>query len=456
MAVDGRTRVIDGAVPPSVRVGLVSNAESVSFELKGGYSDSTGAGFEDGPGIARIIGGKIVVESFRGRVCEYSGAVDLLPVGSQSSFVIRDVMIGIDFHWERRQDQEFRGILSLVPGDDGHLTVINVIDVESYLFSVISSEMSSTARPELLRAHAVISRSWLLAQLPDSKPSSIDSSGPPAPSAGEIIRWYDRQNHATFDVCADDHCQRYQGITRAATPEVFEAVERTRGEVLRFDGELCDARFSKSCGGMTEGFSAAWADVDLPYLAISYDGEGIPAGYALPLDVEENAGRWIRGTPPAFCNTDDPLILARILPDFDQETNNFYRWRVRISQQELQRLLPDKLGIDLGPITALEPLERGGSGRIVRLRITGRDGSIIIGKELEIRRALSKSHLFSSAFVVEPEGGEIPDAFILYGAGWGHGVGLCQIGAALMAEKGYTYRQILGHYYHHSVLERLY
>lgn len=448
--------MIDLAVPPSVRVGLVSNAEYVSFELKGGYSDSAGAGFEDGPCIARFRGGKTVIETVNGDVREYSGSVDLLPVSSESSFVIRDVMIGIDFHWERRQDQEFRGILSMVPGDDGHLTVINVIDVESYLFSVISSEMSSTARPALLRAHAVISRSWLLAQLPDSKPSSVASSGPPSPSPAEIIRWYDRENHATFDVCADDHCQRYQGITRATTPEVFEAVERTRGEVLLFDGELCDARFSKSCGGMTEGFRAAWADVDLPYLAVAYDGEGIPEGFALPLDIEENAERWIRGTPPAFCNTDDPLILARILPDFDRETSDFYRWRVRISQQELQRHLLDKLGIDLGPITTLEPLERGGSGRIVRLRIVGREGSVIIGKELEIRRVLSKSHLFSSAFVVEPEGSEIPDAFVLHGAGWGHGVGLCQIGAALMAEKGYTYRQILGHYYHHSVLERLY
>jgi len=446
--------VIDGAVPPSVRVGLVSNAESVSFELKGGYSDSTGAGLEDGPWTARIRGGKTVIEQVRGWVREYPGTVDLIPDSPQSSFVIRDVPIGIDFHWERRQDQEFRGILSLVPGYDGRLTVINVIDVESYLFSVISSEMSSTARPELLRAHAVISRSWLLAQLPDSKPSSV--SAPPAPSPGEIIRWYDRENHATFDVCADDHCQRYQGITRATTPEVFEVVERTRGEVLLFDGELCDARFSKSCGGMTEGFSAAWADVDLPYLEIAYDGEGSPEGFALPLEIEENAVRWIRGTPPAFCNTDDPLILARILPDFDQETTDFYRWRVRISQEELQQLLLSKLGIDLGPILALEPVERGGSGRIVRLRITGRDGSIIIGKELEIRRALSKSHLFSSAFVVVPEGGELPDAFVLHGAGWGHGVGLCQIGAALMAEKGYTYRQILGHYYHRAMLERLY
>ncbi len=442
--------------PPIVSVGLMSGVEEVNFELKGAFAAAGGVTVSPGVWRAILNGGVVVIENHSGRAMEFPAGVELVPQPEAGSFVVRGVVIGIEFHWERKQDQEFQGALRIAPDGQGRLVVINRIDVERYLSSVISSEMSATAGSELLRAHAVISRSWLLAQLPEFRPASLMTGGRQRAEPGEIIRWYDRENHALFDVCADDHCQRYQGITRATTRAVFDAVSGTRGEVLLHHGELCDARFSKSCGGMTESFEAAWADVRIPYLEVSYDGETFPQNFSLPLTDEANAARWIRGSPPAFCNTRDAGVIARILPDFDRQTADFYRWRVTIAQDELQALLSSKMGLEPGPISALEPVERGGSGRLARLRIIGAKGSIVIGKELEIRRALSESHLFSSAFVVDAYGPGIPEKFVLTGAGWGHGVGLCQIGAALMAEKGYTYRQILGHYYHHTGLERLY
>ncbi len=444
---------------PVVSVGLMTGVETADFELNGEFADADGHRFQPGNCYARAVSGQIEVCDAQGGLLRAGRELLLSPVDA-SSLVIRGVTIGIDFHWQRRQDQQFQGALKIKLDADGRLTVVNEIPVEAYLASVISSEMSANSHAELLKAHSIISRSWLLAQIKPwkkdrRKPSfDIQTIG----GSKQLVRWYDQESHAGFDVCADDHCQRYQGAAKAASPEVYEAIRATFGQVLGFGGELCDARFSKSCGGMTESFDAAWEDVKLPYLAASYDGEKFPSEFNLPLTGEANAEAWIRHSPPAFCDTNDQNILGKILPDFDQETADFYRWRVVIAQEELQELLLRKLGVDFGAIYKLEPLERGGSGRIVRLRIAGERETMIVGKELEIRRALSPSHLYSSAFVVETDeaGGKTPAQFRLIGAGWGHGVGLCQIGAALMAERGYDFRQILGHYYRGAQLYGLY
>jgi stage II sporulation protein D len=444
---------------PSISIGLMTGVPKVSFELKGKFAGSDGARFNAGSYLAKAESGRIeIIDSGGNRAGVYS-EFQLTPADPGSSFVIHDVLIGIDFHWERKEVEEFQGGLRIkLDSTAASLIVINEIAVESYLISVISSEMSASAHPELLKAHSIISRSWLLAQLEQWKrPHQAASiSAKREGDARQLIRWYDRENHAEFDICAYDHCQRYHGITKATSRSVFDSVRSTRGQVLAYDGMLCDARYSKSCGGMTESYSAAWNDEDIPYLAVSYDGESFPAGYHLPLSDEGNAEEWIRNFPPAFCNTNDRDILNKILPDFDQETADFYRWRVVLEQEELQDLLRKKLAIDLGAILRLDPVERGRSGRIIKLRITGERETMIIGKELEIRRALSRSHLYSSAFVVEAGEGPPPSHFTLIGAGWGHGVGLCQIGAALMAERGYNYRQILAHYYHGAELQTLY
>lgn len=448
---------------PVVSVGLMAGTELVVFELNGEHFEDHGHGWPSGTYLARPSSSGITIEAADGRVIAETTCLKLRPRHHSASFVIREVPIGIEFHWEQKTDQRFTGRLRLQPTTDHRLMVINEVSLEAYLVSVISSEMSATADPELLKAHAIISRSWLLAQLENRssiRQIPVTEANPSRPSPDqELIRWYDRENHANFDVCADDHCQRYQGITTATTPAVAQAVYETRGMVLCNDGDLCDTRFSKSCGGMTEQFSTAWSNQDYPYLDIIPDTPPSTAyNIPLPLSIEKNAETWIRNRPAAFCNTSDVQVLKKILPDFDRETTDFYRWQVTIPQSQLQLLLNQKLGLGLGRIRRLEPLERGGSGRIVRLRIIGENGAVIIGKELEIRRALSTSHLYSSAFIVE-HGQEVegfPDQFLLIGAGWGHGVGLCQIGAAIMAETGYRFDQILFHYYPHSTLECLY
>jgi len=445
---------------PAVSVGLMTGVERVAFELNGAFVNSAGERLDNGNYRAGPFDNGVEIVSEKGWRGFSASEYRLTPAESPASFIIRDITIGIDFHWQRKQDQQFQGALKIKLDADGLLTVINEIPVEAYLTSVISSEMSANSHPELLKAHSIVSRSWLLAQIKPWKKERRKPSFEIQTSGGErqLIRWYDQENHAGFDVCADDHCQRYQGVTKATSPKVHEAIRATSGQVLAFGEELCDARFSKSCGGMTESYDAAWEDSRIPYLAVSYDGEEFPSGFDLPLTDEANAERWIRNSPPAFCNTNDKNILGKILPDFDQETTDFYRWRETIAQDELQELLRRKLGVDFGAIHKIEPVERGASGRIVRLRITGEHGTIVIGKELEIRRALSPSHLYSSAFVVESEGreGGAPEAFTLIGAGWGHGVGLCQIGAALMAERGYDFHGILGHYYRGAQLYALY
>ena len=328
--------------------------------------------------------------------------------------------------------------------------VINNINAEEYLKSVISSEMNAHASLELLKAHAVISRSWLIAQISKKGTDAKNGGKGMRADGNEIVKWYDRDDHDLFDVCADDHCQRYQGITKAYIPTVKRAVEETRGEVLVSDGEICDARFSKCCGGATEEFGYCWEDKDVEYLkGVRDSADEAP----LPdLTTECEAEKWIAAEPEAFCNTSDGEILRQILNDFDMETNDFYRWQVRYSQQELSDIVRERSGIDFGTIESLTPLERGVSGRISRLRIDGSKRSMIIGKELEIRKTLSQSHLYSSAFTVKRENGD----FVIYGAGWGHGVGLCQIGAAVMGSKGYGYREILAHYYKGARVEAAY
>ena len=371
------------------------------------------------------------------------------------SFTLHAVTIGVNFHWQRNEDQTFRGNLKLLLRG-GQVTAVNILPVEEYLVSVISSEMSATSSGELLRAHAVISRSWLLAQI--DKTLRLSDAGEKYRTSfvtdTEITRWYDREDHRDFDVCADDHCQRYQGITRASTKAVEDAVRATAGEVLMFGDFICDARYSKCCGGATELFANTWEPVDHPYLQKIIDAGSGSATPDTDLTDEKNAVEWISGMPEAFCNTTDRTILSQVLNNYDQETNDFFRWKVTYSQDELSSLVRERTGIDFGRITALEPLTRGTSGRLIRLRITGDKKSLIIGKELEIRKALSKSHLYSSAFVVEKI--EDQGLFVLHGAGWGHGVGLCQIGAAVMGARGYTYRQILFHYFVDAEINKLY
>lgn len=384
------------------------------------------------------------------------GTLTFEPLEPDATFTILNVTIGIDFHWERNEDQTFYGALTLLPLPDGHrLQAINTIDIERYLTSVISSEMNANAPAEFLKAHAVISRSWVLAQL---RPIVGDTVFQPSETDEEIVRWYDRDAHSLFDVCADDHCQRYQGCTKASTPQAVRAIEETRGLALTDgDGNLCDARFSKCCGGMTEVFSSCWQPVDMPYLVAERDR--LPAQPAPDLTTETAAREWIGSRPKAFCAKPPREVLETVLNNYDLETPDFYRWQVSYTAAELDSLVARRTGIDFGHITALQPLRRGPSSRITRLLIRGTRRSMIIGKELEIRRSLSTSHLYSSAFTATADSHRAdgtPDHWTLTGAGWGHGVGLCQIGAAVMAHEGYDYAAILSHYFPGSTLSHVY
>ena len=412
---------------PLVSVGIVS-AESITFTLNGYGEDGSSR-------TATIHNGLIQYDGkAHTRLC-------FKPQSPDDSFSLMDVVIGVNFHWQRLETQTFRGSLRLL-ADGGKIWAINDLPVEDYLESVISSEMSAQSSLPLLMAHAVISRSWLMSQIDGNTAPNTQASHGDA-----FIRWYDHTDHTLFDVCADDHCQRYQGITKETSPNVAEAIRRTRGELLTYGDEICDARFSKCCGGAMEEFQYCWDDTPKPYLK----GIGDTPEETIPdLTVEENARQWILSSPKSFCNTTDKRILSQVLNDYDQETTDFYRWRVSYTQEELSKLVEKKLGAGLGTITDMRPLKRGTSGRICELRITGTKKTIVVGKELEIRRALSESHLYSSAFVVEKQG----DTFTLIGAGWGHGVGLCQIGAAVMGDKGYAYDEILRHYYPGAEIEK--
>lgn len=435
---------------PEISVGVITHAKEIHFTLNRPFF--VGEQTVQGEQLVCLHEGVIL---WNGKTCQ---ELTFTPYDNHASFSLHDVIIGIDFHWERRETQTFLGTLHLVV-DEGKITAINRITAEAYLTSVISSEMNATSSLEFLKAHAVISRSWLLAQMEKHK-KTADVSTPAASGFTDestCIRWYDHQDHTLFDVCADDHCQRYQGITKASNPSVKEAVKATCGQVLTYNNTICDARFSKCCGGISEEFNYCWENRTYPYLTAIHDLKA-PTAPLPDLSKEEEADRWIRQSPEAFCNTKDTRVLSQILNNYDQETTDFYRWKIRYSQNELAKLIREKTQIDFGSILNLIPLERGKSGRISKLKILGSKKSLVIGKELEIRKVLSPSHLFSSAFVVdlrEEENG-IPQTFELTGAGWGHGVGLCQIGAAMMGEQGYAYDEILLHYYRNAHIQKLY
>ena len=436
---------------PEVKVGIVSG-QKIHFSLNKPYLAK-----------GETVIGEQEVEFSEGGVLwngnQYS-SLTFHPQSADASFSLNDVTIGVNFHWERKETQTFLGTLRFVVESD-KICAINELPVEKYLESVISSEMSATSSLELLKAHAVISRSWLLAQM--KKRRDVAESGNNFFSFTKkedmLIRWYDREDHTIFDVCADDHCQRYQGITKETSPHVAEAIRQTKGQVLLDGDEICDARFSKCCGGVTEEFQYCWEDTPKNYLTAVRDiALGIES--TLPnLTNEEEAEKWIRFNPPAFCNTQDKRILSQVLNDYDQETVDFYRWKVTLTQEKLQQLIADRLKMDLGSILDMKSVERGTSGRISKLQIIGTEKTFTIGKELEIRRTLSDSHLLSSAFIVDKydidEQG-VPQRFELVGAGWGHGVGLCQIGAAVMGEEGYLYDAILLHYYQGAEIKKLY
>ena len=434
---------------PIVSVGIVS-ASKLCFSLNAPYTVC---------GSQRC--GKQVVELSEGRILWENNFYDELlfePNDTQSSFTLEDVTIGVNFHWERKEAQTFLGKLRFIV-ENNNICAINELPVETYLISVISSEMRATSSLELLKAHAVISRSWLLAQMEQRKAENSNVVNQPSlfKTDEEIVRWYDREDHKHFDVCADDHCQRYQGITKAANKHVVEAIKQTAGEMLTSHGEICDARYSKCCGGAVEEFQYCWENIRKPYLQALPDT--MPDTTSLPnLTNEAVARQWILSSPNAFCNTTDQKVLSQVLNDFDQETTDFYRWTQIYSQAEVKQLLEEKLAMQFGDIIDLIPMERGKSGRIYRLKIIGTQRTLIIGKELEIRRALSKSHLYSSAFVIEKvdikDG--VPQQFIIKGAGWGHGVGLCQIGAAMMGVQGYRYDEILLHYYKSAEITKAY
>jgi SpoIID/LytB domain protein len=441
---------------PEISVGIVSGS-GLTFTLNGVFTAGMTGRTLSGRYTALAREGNLVLKG-ENELVEAGTEINLRPKDYGScSFTLHAVTIGVDFHWQRNEDQTFRGILRFII-KGGQVTAVNLLPVEDYLISVISSEMSARSSGGLLRAHAVISRSWLLAQIDKTLHLSARSEKYRTSfvSDTEITRWYDREDHKDFDVCADDHCQRYQGITRASTREVEQAVRDTSGEVLMYGDAICDARYSKCCGGITELFENVWEPVSHPYLQNLTDGRRPPEGFNTDLTIEEHAVSWIMGNPDAYCNTADGKILSQVLNNYDQETNDFFRWKVVYSQGDLSAIVRERTGIDFGLITALEPLSRGTSGRIVRLKITGEKKTLIIGKELEIRKALSKSHLYSSAFVVETVAGEGGLTFILHGAGWGHGVGLCQIGAAVMGASGFVYREILSHYFVNAAIIKMY
>ncbi len=439
---------------PIIKVGIFEQYTEVRGDLIGKFNIDHNI-IVNGAFHAVVENGDVVMYGGQGIELLRAQEIRCTPV-DDGTFVLRDVVIGINFHWERREDQTFEGGLTLRACEQGTLMAINEIAVEKYLTSVISSEMSATAPIELLKAHAVTSRSWLVAMLEQKK--KISNLGIPSQRTirieTELTRWYDREDHDAYDVCADDHCQRYQGVSKIISTAAKEAVDATRGMFLVYDNEICDARFYKACGGMTELFENAWADTPVPYLTTVSDA---PQQYA-PASAEADARAWILSSPDAYCNTTDGDILRAVLPSFDQETTDFFRWTVVYTREELEALILKKSGIDFGTLLSLTPLERGPSGRIFKLKIEGSRQTLIVGKELEIRRWLSKSHMYSSAFVVETERDSegVPVSFTFKGAGWGHGVGLCQIGAAVMAVKGFHAEEIVKHYFRHAQLAVLY
>ena len=431
---------------PKITVGIMDRQTEVSGRLDGTFRGE-GFGPVSGQFSATAEAGRIVLlDEVHSEICRFPFI--RLTADENSTFLLFNVSIGSRFHWETLEDQAFEGDLFLQLDKDGTIVAINEIPLENYLKSVISSEMNAAAPIEFLKAHAILSRSWLLAGL-DRKKETKETVVPAEKTfKDEVIRWYGQQDHDLFDVCADDHCQRYQGITKILSEQANQAVRETHGMVITYQNEICDARYSKACGGLTEEFATAWDDNPVPYLESISDAS---ISHRL-IRTEEDARRWILSDPEAFCNTKDEGLLEKILPDLDRETENFFRWRVEYSREELKEILREKSGFDFGTLRELVPLSRGPSGRISRLKIVGSKRSMVVGKELEIRRWLSRTHLYSSAFVVTFEG----DRVILHGAGWGHGVGLCQIGAAVMATRGFSAEEILKHYFRGVEIKKIY
>lgn len=437
-------------VQPLLKVGII-NAEQIDFSLNGLFTD--GKQCYSGEQSVTIAENKILWQGNR------IDTLSLKPLQSDNTFTLHNVTIGIGFHWERKEEQQFSGELSFKT-ENNKIWAINGISVEEYLVSVISSEMKPSASAEFLKAHAVISRSWVISQCRSSRYNLPESASLCKHSedsdSDRIIKWYDHEQHTLFDVCADDHCQRYQGRNRIINSAARRAIQDTHSEIITYNGYLCDARFSKCCGGVTEEFESCWQEERHPYLAVLRDNRN---NNEIPdLRNEENAKEWILDTPKSFCGSADKNTLQKSLNGYDLETPDFYRWQVEYTVSELTELFQRKSGLDIGTITDLKPLKRGGSGRIIELEVTGSRRSIVIGKELEIRRVLSESHLYSSAFIVSKEydsQGNI-SKIVLNGAGWGHGVGLCQIGAATMGDLGYSYKDILQHYYPGTELKRCY
>lgn len=423
---------------PTIDVGLAL-AQQVTIDFKGAYRFN----HQSYEGVAVFS-----VHSETGSVLlngQDVKATDIFfEAAPEAVFTVKDVLFGIGFHWQRSEDMTFPESIRIFVCE-GKIQVVNRVRLEVYLQSVISSEMNPHASESLLKAHAVISRSWLIRQLLNKAKTPVGL----VPKKGEYIRYYDREDHEHYDVCADDHCQRYQGVTRIANDAALKAVAETRGQVLMHRGDVCDARFSKCCGGVTERFSSCWEDTDFDYLQPVFDSA---EGGMADISCEKSANEWIMSAPEMFCNTTNPEILRQVLNDYDLETRQFFRWNVSRSGKEFGSLLKHKTGIDVGEVLDMQPMERGASGRIIRLKIIGSTQTIIIGKELEIRRALSETHLLSSAFVVNKN----KSSFTLTGAGWGHGVGLCQIGAAVMGAEGYDYKNILLHYFKGSDIEKRY
>ncbi|MEW6376811.1 MAG: SpoIID/LytB domain-containing protein [Thermodesulfobacteriota bacterium] len=433
---------------PKITVGIMDRQTEVTGRLDGNFF-----GDEFGPVSGRFSAkaeaGMIVLLDEAHREIARSLSIRLT-AKEGSMFSVFNVTIGNRFHWERKEDQTFQGDLILRPRKDGTICVINEIHLEDYLTSVISSEMSAAAPMEFLKAHAILSRSWLLAAL-DRKKKTEGTSIPTEKiieKEGEMIRWYDREDHDLFDVCADDHCQRYQGIKKIVSEQAGEAVRETRGMVITYQNQICDTRYSKACGGLTEDFDTAWDDKRVPYLT-SISDASVPHRL---IRTEEEASRWILSNPEAYCHTKDERLLEKILPDVNRDTKTFFRWTIDYSRGELEEILQEKSGFDFGTLQEIVPLRRGPSGRISRLKIVGSKMSMVAGKELEIRRWLSRSHLYSSAFLVTVEA----KRFTFHGAGWGHGVGLCQIGAAVMAIRGFSAEEILKHYFLGVEIQKMY
>lgn len=443
---------------PLISVGILT-ADSIQFELYGEFGVYGLNKTFSGRFTAEVRNNKIILTGNNGN-SESGNEIFFEPGDPVSeSFLIKDVTIGVNFHWERKEKQRFTHTLKLVASGN-KITAINIIPIERYLTSVISSEMSAKCSLEMLKATAVVSRSWLLAQINKSKSLKDEKTKYRSTynSDTELIKWYDREDHILFDVCADDHCQRYQGVTKVTTAIAKMAVEETTGIVLFSEGKILDARFSKACGGISESFENVWEPVKHKSLSAVFDYKYEADNYKTDFSYEDNAVKWIKGNPPAFCNTNDEKILNQILLDYDRETKDFYRWKIEYSQTEISELIKEKSGIDFGDIVDLVPVERGLSSRLIKLKIVGSKKTLTIGKELEIRRIFSKTHLYSSALVFEKSGDNngIPEMFTIYGAGWGHGVGLCQIGAAVMAEKGYQFDEITIHYFKDARLIKIY